>query len=239
MCEKEEKTKEENAPPCNSSGKKEKKKKKKEKEKMVERSSNVNNNVSSTHIGNSGSSNSGSSSEKEENMDFNWNIDENESSQNLEFEQQQQHQQSPIYFDQQNSVPEVSNNIEISCSQPQVMSEELNANVEKKPSKNQDVKMGASISFENVSKSILPRYRKHCNAVKDYLVGNPKLTKKLEKIDNINEILISGLSRKKSRPLKSEKRFYKLLQGHPIIYLFNPNKIAHNLGEDLKKYYKL
>ena len=239
MHEKKEQTKEEINKPCSSSSKKEKKKKKKEqKEKMVDMSSNVNNNVSSTHIENS-SSGSNSSSEKEENMDFNWNIDENESSQNLEFEQQQQHQQSPIYFDQQNSIPEVSNNIEINCSQPQVMSEELNANVEKKPSKNQDVKMGASISFENVSKSILPRYRKHCNAVKDYLVGNPKLAKKLEKIDNINEILISGLSRKKSRPLKSEKRFYKLLQGHPIIYLFNPNKIAHNLGEDLKKYYKL
>ena len=96
----------------------------------------------------------------------------------------------------------------------------------------------AGISFEKVFEHILPRYRKHFNTVKDYLTNNPKLQKRLERIGNVNEILINGLSRKKSRPIKSEKKFYKLLEKHPIIYLFNPNKVANNLG-DLKKYYKL
>ena len=96
----------------------------------------------------------------------------------------------------------------------------------------------AGISFEKVFENILPRYRKHFNAVKDYLTNNPKLHKRLEKIGNVNEILINGLSRKKSRPIKSERKFYKILEKHPIIYLFNPNKVANNLG-DLKKYYKL
>ena len=95
-----------------------------------------------------------------------------------------------------------------------------------------------TISFEALSENILPRYKKNLVALKEYLMSNNKLMKKLEKVDNINQILINCLSRKKVRPVKNEKKILNLLKDHPIIYLCNPNIITRNLG-DLKKWYKL
>ena len=95
--------------------------------------------------------------------------------------------------------------------------------------------------FENVSKTILPRYRKTFETFKDCVNHDKKLLNRLQKMENLESILTSSFSKKKSRPLKNEKKFFTTVEkiNSQLLYLIpNSKKLQANLT-NFSKWYKL
>ena len=97
--------------------------------------------------------------------------------------------------------------------------------------------------LEKVSDTISSRYKRSFNIFRDFVMSRPKIFKRLEKFDNDNleQIISVAFSKKKNRIIKSEKRFYSILQkfGENSLYLISNETRLRNFCQNMKPWYKL
>ena len=96
--------------------------------------------------------------------------------------------------------------------------------------------------LEKTFSKICSRYKKSFSIFKDFILSRPKIYKRLQRFENLEQMLTTAFSKKQTRMFKNEKRFYEVLQryGDNLIYIIpNEKRIQTMIGGNFRPWYKI